>query len=125
LRVYLEKAAGAEILTLRMTLETCSFSKAVRKSNNKHFVLFTYIDSFSLRLETEEWISDRPSAADCEVAGAVCVCSADGQKIIEIFLFFPRGLRPFFLGLSSRLDFITLRTGDADLRFYITTVQDG
>jgi hypothetical protein len=64
LRVYLEEAAGAEILTLRMILETFSFSKAGRKSNNKHFLLFIYIDSFSLRLETEEWISGRPSAAD-------------------------------------------------------------
>jgi hypothetical protein len=96
LRVYLEEAAGAEILTLRMILETCSFPKAVRKSNNKHFVLFISIDNFSPRLETEEWISDMPSAADCKVAGIVCVCLVDRQKITELFLFFPRGLRHFF-----------------------------
>lgn len=91
MRVYLEEAAGAEILTLRMILETltCSFSKSVGKSNNKHFLLFIYIDNFSLRLETEEWISDRPSAADNNVAGTLCVCLDDGQKITEIFVFFP------------------------------------
>ena len=108
LRVCLEEAAGAEILTLRMILETCSFSKAVCKSKSRHFVLFIYIDSFSLRLETEEWISDRSSAVECKVVGTVCVCVClvDGQKITKLSLFFSHGLRlsrvsTEFLSLAS------------------------
>jgi hypothetical protein len=80
LRVYLEEAAGAEILTLRTILETCSFSKAVTQIQQQALcVIYIYISTFFFPAprKPEDWISDRPSAADRRVAGSplcVCVC---------------------------------------------------
>ena len=52
-------------------------------------------------------------------------CMGERRGAYRVLVGRPEGKRPLVRPGCNGMDIYTLRTGDADLRFYITTVQDG
>ena len=59
-----------------------------------------------------------PAIQSSQCGTAERLASSYGTERISQFFF-------FFLGGGVKFSLNTLRTGDVDLRFYVTTVQDG